>query len=470
MNVGAAALSVTVALLCGFAGARYFVGPGKGGPERVLAVAVGALLALGASGVGYAAHLVLHLPWAVPLAVLALLSAAGLRAQPGALGGPGWHDPYPQRLQGALWAISLLALAVFVGLLLEHHYRWPEGGYDAWAIWNSRARFLARGGEATAFWPGNVQADYPFLVPSIVAQGFVLASGGQGEPFAVPGVVAGAFAILTALLLFGVVSRLRGVTTGAVAVGLLVTVPGFFYYAWAQYMDEAEGAFLLAACAALVLALRAPPGDRARLLSMAGLSGGLAAWCKNDGALHLCALGAALLLPRRTPELLARRLRDLAAFAAGAAPLVLLLAVYKLRLAPPNVLVSGQGAQSLARALNGGRYLQIIRYFAGTVIDFETWALTLAAMLIGSALVWRARPHGAPVRALGAVLGLSLLGIFAVYLLTPFELGWHLDTSANRLLLQLLPAALLWLALGLGPGAATPDPLLAVDKTGEAGV
>ena len=33
-----------------------------------------------------------------------------------------------------------------------------------------------------------------------------------------------------------------------------------------------------------------------------------------------------------------------------------------------------------------------------------------------------------------------LLGFFFVYILTPHELSWHLDTSLSRLFLQLWPS------------------------------
>ena len=66
--------------------------------------------------------------------------------------------------------------------------RFPDGGYDAWMIWNTRARFLVRAADFhTAFSPRLLfwlHQDYPWLVPGAVAQAFMLQ--GHGEPLAVP--------------------------------------------------------------------------------------------------------------------------------------------------------------------------------------------------------------------------------------------------------------------------------------------
>ena len=81
-------------------------------------------------------------------------------------------------------------------------------------------------------------------------------------------------------------------------------------------------------------------------------------------------------------------------------------------------------------------------------------------MVVPPALLagWRRRPHAGPIRALGVALGSSLAAMALIYLLTPHELGWHLSTSSDRLLLQLWPSGLLFLALCLAPTDAEQHP------------
>ena len=75
---------------------------------------------------------------------------------------------------------------VVAGLFLEHSIRYPDGGWDAVAIWNLRARALF----AAPQQPGLVfspelpaqHPDYPILLPALVAHGWrpVTAFNGLG--------------------------------------------------------------------------------------------------------------------------------------------------------------------------------------------------------------------------------------------------------------------------------------------------
>src|SRR5205823_14020915 len=121
----------------------------------------------------------------------------------------------PGRLRASVIAAAALATVLFV----EHTLRYPDGGWDAWAIWNLRARFLARAGEGfyAAFSPELLfwaHPDYPLLLPGIVAQGFFLA---RGEPLWIPAAAAYAFAVLVVALLGAAAGALRGPVWGAFA-------------------------------------------------------------------------------------------------------------------------------------------------------------------------------------------------------------------------------------------------------------
>lgn len=59
------------------------------------------------------------------------------------------------------------------------------------------------------------------------------------------------------------------------------------------------------------------------------------------------------------------------------------------------------------------------------------------------------RPAGAS-GFFAAVLSASLAAYAGIYVLTPFDLTWQLTYSLERLLLQLLPAAVLVLGTSLG--------------------
>jgi len=83
--------------------------------------------------------------------VLAFLGAALLlAARPRLSADPTPRDPAPRWLWSLLAAACALAVAVF----FEHDWRFPDGGWDAWMVWNLRARFLVRAPDLrTAFSP-----------------------------------------------------------------------------------------------------------------------------------------------------------------------------------------------------------------------------------------------------------------------------------------------------------------------------
>jgi hypothetical protein len=52
-----------------------------------------------------------------------------------------------------------------------------------------------------------------------------------------------------------------------------------------------------------------------------------------------------------------------------------------------------------------------------------------------------------------AVVGLMLLSFYVVYVLTPYEIVWHITTSFDRLLVQLWPALVLTVFVDIGQKA-----------------
>jgi len=54
------------------------------------------------------------------------------------------------------------------------------------------------------------------------------------------------------------------------------------------------------------------------------------------------------------------------------------------------------------------------------------------------------------------VLGLMLASYYVVYVTTPFDITWHVSTSIDRLLVQLWPALVLTVFLGLQSSDFSP--------------
>lgn len=376
-------------------------------------------------------------------ALLALAGAAALlwrrtRAKDGAPADSPASMPRWPRI--AVIAACVLATAFFV----EHTLRYPDGGWDAWAIWNLRARFLARGagpGFRAAFSPEMLfwaHQDYPLLVPGIVAQGFRIVGA---QPLWVPSAVSYLLAALTVAVLAGAVGELRGAPWPSLAALALLATPCFVGFAANQQGDVPVGAFLLAACALVAAGIES--GRRGHF-AVAGMAASLAAWTKNEGTLHLVCLGVAVLAVGWAP--IRERVRAALYYSFGALPVLSLLAYFKLTVARANDLFSDP---SVARFLEPHRWAELALSLARRAVFFQTWGLWLVAELAVLLLIVPRLPSRPAARALGIALALSFATTLGVYLIQPHPLVWFFRASIDRVLIQLWPSALLATVLAI---------------------
>jgi len=408
------ALAVLAAFACGFALLR---GPGA------------VVLGLALSGAAWSAGLLLFGATGAG-ADLALLAAAGVAWRFGEQRSLVQRGP----VNNVHRAVCAGAALVVAALFLEHSIRYPDGGWDAVAIWNLRARslFAAPQQLALVFSPElpAQHPDYPILLPALVAHGW-FALGNRTA--AVPIAMSFLFAAAGVAALASAVSARRGPTIGLAAALLLLGTPELLTLAWNQYADVKLAMLLLVAVALAV----------EERFALAGLAAGLCAFTKNEGAIELAALFLAVLL-------VAGR-RAAVRFALGAAAPVALLAYFKLRWAPPNDLATQTRLGDVLR--HAPRRIGIVaRGFALEAVDFSHWGIALPAV----ALAWIVKLRS---RSLPAVfIALMLAVIFAVYLATPWNPVEHMHSSLDRLLFQLWPSIIYATAAAVPADASTPLP------------
>lgn len=353
-----------------------------------------------------------------------------------------------QSLGGILCRILLLVFyleLVLAGLAsLVMILKYPHGGWDAWSIWNMRARFIYRSGInwRDAFSPliGWSHPDYPPLIPSIIARCWSYIAH---ETVAVPMAVAVLFTFAMVGLVCSSLSKLRSRSQGLLSGIVLLGTPFFIKLGAVQYADVPLSFFMLAALILLCLEDRWPE-SRQGFAFLAGMAAGFAAWTKNEGLLFVLALlvaqGVVLVSVRGGKA----GFRQMAFFLGGLAPLVLLLLYFKTQVAPPNDLLSSLKARPAAASLlEASKYVQTIKAFAMAIMNFGEWTvhplpiLTLYLLALGVGVERRDwRNVGIVVIALGLTLG----GYFFTYIVTPYDLRWHLLESLSRLLLQLWPS------------------------------
>ena len=354
------------------------------------------------------------------------------------------------RAPRALVALASVAFAVAGAVLVLRLARRPDGEWDAYAIWNLRARLLVREpGDLSTFAIG-AHPDYPLLLPGLVAAGWTLTGDGAAW---VSGAIAWLFAAIAAGGIAAVVRPRRGSSMAILAALAYVAMP-WSSVPW-RYADVPISAFLVLAVGWLASAYEQPSRARSAV-ALAGLCASLAAWTKNEGAVHVAALGLVLLL--RPPTGVPRR-RAMACFFGAALPLLAVLVAFKVGLAPESEYVAESTPTIwFSRLGDGSRYVTIARHVWEELTRRSHWNFLLPTAILLVGFLPRRRSADIPV---ARSVGLVALAYAGIYLVSPHPLDWQLTWSLDRLLLQLCPALLVALALRVAPplSAAESDSL-----------
>ncbi|HEX7009253.1 MAG TPA: hypothetical protein VF184_04680 [Phycisphaeraceae bacterium] len=346
-----------------------------------------------------------------------------------------------------------LALVCVVAALVLRARIQPDGLWDAWAMWNFKARFLyfAEPNWTVIFsaQEAGTHPDYPLLVPMTVARLWRWA--GADVAWA-PQVVAGGATLLTLLTLTAAVTVLRGLVLGGVAGLTLLGSNYFIKHGMSQYADVPLSLYMLAALAVLAI-WHERDRREAGLLVLAGALAGSAAWTKNEGAAFAVwfILALAVVSLGQGPQ---QAFRAATAAALGVAAVAWMTATVKLGLTQTGTdLFSNLSGEVLwQRATDAERYTRIVRAGRAAWVSLtHPWSIlgALALVALGG---WR-RPAGAwrALAVVGAILALQILTYAAVYLLTSAQLQWHLQTSVERLFAQVWPSIVLLLFLAARP-------------------
>jgi hypothetical protein len=433
--------------------------PGRNSAAAIsFQAAVGLGLGLGIASVAYFATVLVHgspgswYPWVEGVAFIAgAVALVVLQRRSEAVNGT-VGTTHRVVTRAVALAVLVAGLSTLVAYLFYNRMV-PHGINDAIMFWNVRARFLFRGGAHwhDGFGPMYTAADYPLLLPATVARCWTYAGN---VTLAGPALVALAFAIATVAGLGAALVLSRSPVQGLLTVLLLLGTTYYLETTGMLVADVPIGFYYLAAPALLHLSDRA--GGRRGLVAIAGAMAGFAAWTKNDGQLFVVVLIAVRLISSALQR--SWRWSEAAALLAGLGASLAGLFVFKLIIAPESDFVTGQAGEAMfTRLRDTSRYLLIAGTFAIDLLDIGPGLVVLLAVY---AAMLGPTPREQRGRAwqFAAVAGLMLLGYGAVYLITPHDLKWRLDTSFDRLRMQLWPLTLFAFFLLV----ATPAESLAV--------
>ena len=354
--------------------------------------------------------------------------------------------------------LGLISLAVMIiaggwaaASMVQHFSANPYGQWDAWSMWNLKAKLLHAGGDSWAIRlrDGSPHPDYPLLQPASIARLWKYAGTDSHHG---PQAFAMACLLLTVSVTVGGVWHLRGMLLGAAA-GLATCASSMVLReASSQYADMALAMFSTAACASLAVAMH-NAAPRGCLFIVAGFMAGAACWTKNEGLAFAAALGMAIGLGTLIAFGWRRGAMCLVYYLLGLVPLVVVTLMFKATVAGHSDLWPGRAWSDVVALLTDPqRHARIARMASFVWRHGPNFPVTCAMLslpiLIGPALDRRAL---ATTAMIGTTLGIQLVLIYGVYLMTPHDLGWHLVASADRLFVHLWPTTVLLLFVLLRP-------------------
>lgn len=366
------------------------------------------------------------------------------------------HLFFRPNLQIKINGVELLFGIVLVIALFFFFYRFliyvaanPLGGWDAWARWNARARYLLLGDAITwrnVFSAYVSQADYPFLLSGFIARCWVLL--GREYVF-VPVVTAGIFSISIILVLVLSLAALRNLSVGLFGGFILASLPHFAWSSATLLADVPLALYFLVSIYFLSQFFFNP--KHTDNLLMVGITAGLALWTKNEGASLVLSIFIVLLVCLLRLKVPFRQsIQMIFTLIMGLFPFLLLFLGYKFFIAPSGFLF--RDVQSIPlRILAVERYRIIGSAVWNELFTFGGWKLPFPLMMIGYSILVGVRSLNPAQKngalAAGAVLMMIYLQYLAVFVITPYDLEWQIMTSLTRLYNQLLPGVLLTLLL-----------------------
>lgn len=343
-------------------------------------------------------------------------------------------------LRSKLISYAVILLGFYMLVCGAYHEADKYGDWDAWWFWNYHAKFLARPDlwmEAYETpYPGLLSSrvshsDYPLLLPATVGYFWRLFST---ESNLIPFAVGFVFTCLIPLLIFFETYR-KNIVVAAILFLFIANHTQFVNVGVSQMADIVLAFFFLGVFVAIHHYRQT---GRLVYLTYCGIMLGACIWVKNEGA--MLSLVFVVFMIRDLFSL-----KNFTRLLAGLVPLLLAYLVFKIGYAPANDIIEGQGESSLSRLTEVARYSMV---FEGVKRSLDTSYPEMKALLLFYLAIC-AIQKDIHVRYLSIIV-VCLVGYHVVYVLSPHDLEWHLNTSIDRVLLHLIPATIYVTSLKLG--------------------
>jgi len=339
------------------------------------------------------------------------------------------------------WEISYLAL--FLVLFAPIYYIasfYPYGGWDSWAVWHFKSRFMLLSGDAwrnmfdPLLWRSSPH--YPLLLPLINVWGWTFVK----EPtFYGPMITSILYTLLSLTLLVSSLMPFKKDKFAFLGSCLLISSPFYGRTAISQYADIFLGYYLLAALVCIVYSVLR---KKKRFALLGGIFTGLLSFSKPEGlAAALIVLGIATayyLIYARTSSF-----KGVIPFGVGSAMAMILPLTFYLFITPENMTMAN-GLVSKSDPSTWLRFKTILAYSLVEFLSIKKWK-GLWVLIFILVLANLKRCFSKEIALIPAVLASYGLLVGLYYLInTRFEILWWMGVSLDRILGSLIPVFLWW--------------------------
>ena len=327
----------------------------------------------------------------------------------------------------------IVVLFCFIGVLcLVGCLRYPDGTWDAIAMWNFRAKFLSLGNEEWNRMYFDTfdysHRDYPLFLSCTIARGYNYV--GRIDTI-VPMFFSWFFTIITFLLPYLYLKRLKNKYYSVVAVCILTYSPQIIFYGCMQYADVPLAVFILISLYEFIIW-----NMKNENLPWIGMFfAGLCFWIKNEGIpwyLIYCLLIIYSLYKRDNN--LKSSIKNFLRIIFASLPIIIAFLFVRYFANSENDLVYGI-LDRLKQIFDIERY-KLMKIYVWWFIKQNLWILFIPMFLYFGFIDKRYIKF----KYLFFIIFLMYLVFIFVYLITPHDLLWHLSTSFLRITIIYLPS------------------------------
>jgi hypothetical protein len=349
------------------------------------------------------------------------------------------NDNYPK----VEWLKYLFFLLLFFSMgsfALKAFLHDPHGKFDAWLMWNLKARLLYYGGNQWSYAFSkdlmHTSPDYPLLLSASIYRIWLIIGT---DNIAVPIIIAGFFTFGSIILIQQGLSIIRGQNHGYLAAIFMLIATQYIKLGTYQYADIPLAFFILSTIILLSLKEIFPLASL-RMMFLAGLAASSAGWTKNEGLLFLAMMILVLIVINIINKQL-RGKKEFFFFLLGLIPIFSTEIFFKLRFATPNDLVNSKNLSLIfSYLMQLGRYQQILIKFVEKLLFFNDGIVSIMFVYLLFSGLDKNFFNRKTLAPLVTLLGLLLCGYFFLFLISPYNLKWHLNSSLYRLVIHVWPS------------------------------